>query len=965
MTQVNGSGITRQFLFATVAGVIVVGWVIFSIRPDSNNRLREARIALKNADNARVTQLADEELAERPGNTAMILIAAKAAETAGQKRAAVEYLDRLPQRFDQAEIYDGWMQKAKLHLGLGQVSNARNTLQQLIAAAEQGHTARRELSELLAGCGYAYESVNLLKPLLDSGDVDRKTLIRLAVNGSELFGKSQLERLRSLSPSDPMPVAGLIAYAGQLRDEAYIRHLTAEAATMDDAILRGLLRHLLSTGFESSTSEGVQSRRNFARRLIQLLERPDVHPQSLSVTAEAALIDGENDIAVYCLISALRLDPWNRRFIHALGELTTASDPDVSRELRQLSATLDTIESRVRQEQSPNSDSDNLRNLCLELVNCGRSHEAVGWAREALRNDQKPGWAAELIRHPPESEWIHPIHKISCESNNQSVLDWLRATAAATGPELTSAADLELVDVAENVGLQFIYDNGANSQQDGLFMHQWTGGGVGVLDLDADSWPDLCFAQGGVLESSGRTSDALFRNARGETFVEVSTAAFLFESGFGQGVAVGDVNNDGFDDLCIGRIGPNILLINQGDGTFIAEEIPLSEAWTTSVAIADVNGDSQPDICEVNYLTGEDVFRKRCDHEGKQRICGPTDFPAAADRLLYSDGHGRFRVLTDSAWSEESRAGMGILVADIFGNGSNQIYIANDESPNQLLVHADGEVVIDCALKSGVAVSGFGDAMGSMGICLGTGHESETAIFVSNYYSEANNLYCGVTKSVFADSAIKYGLASAGYTMLGFGCQFADLNSDGRQDLVVANGHLDDFTHLDHPYQMRTQVFLKSTSARYQEATAKDGFLTRRHLGRSLVTLDWNRDSRTDFVVTYLDAGVSLVENRTIAELPSVGVQVTGVVCARDAVGTTARRRIRDSDVVQRITAGDGYQCSTEKILRVPVNGERTKEPVRIVWPETGASANSVHALSAGDRFQIIEGRSAAYSIPK
>ena len=154
----------------------------------------------------------------------------------------------------------------------------------------------------------------------------------------------------------------------------------------------------------------------------------------------------------------------------------------------------------------------------------------------------------------------------------------------------------------------------------------------------------------------------MFRNVQGTRFEAVADLAMNYEGGFGQGVAAGDIDNDGFTDLLVARAGENVLLLNQGDGTFLQSELyPAEDSWTTSVAVADIDGDANPDIYEVNYLTGDSVYTQRCDHDGRQRICAPTDFPPAPDRILLADGRGGFMPYDRSANGAER--GMGVMIA--------------------------------------------------------------------------------------------------------------------------------------------------------------------------------------------------------------------------------------------------------------------------------------------------------------
>ena len=422
--------------------------------------------------------------------------------------------------------------------------------------------------------------------------------------------------------------------------------------------------------------------------------------------------------------------------------------------------------------------------------------------------------------------------------------------------------------------------------------------------------------------------------------------------GFGQGVAAGDIDNDGFTDLLIARAGANVLLLNQGDGTFLESlTYPATESWTTSVAIADIDGDSSPDLYEVNYLEGESVYHLRCDHDGRQRICAPTDFAAAPDRLLLSDGAGAF--VSEDLSAIQSDRGMGVMIAQLDGNAGVEVCVANDEGPNQLLALRD-EGAIDQGVVYGVAYGHDGRALGSMGIALGDPlNDRRPALFVTNYYSEPNNFYRSVLPGSFVDQTSAVQLLQPGFSMLGFGCCFCDLNGDGTEDLIVANGHLDDFTHFGHPYRMPTQICLNTGDGQFQLATQVKGYLSRRHLGRSVVTTDWNGDGAPDVVVTHLNAPVALLQNQQ--SFDELRIQLLGTESARDAVGSV----LTSGRTQKYVTAGDGYQSSGSRWNSFPAGVDQ----VEVQFP--GGRTKAFARPANSGFYRVLERGNRMISLPR
>lgn len=410
-----------------------------------------------------------------------------------------------------------------------------------------------------------------------------------------------------------------------------------------------------------------------------------------------------------------------------------------------------------------------------------------------------------------------------------------------------------------------------------------------------------------------------------------------------------------------------MLAINLGDGTFLkAPDISKASAWTTSVALADLNGDSNPDIYDVNYLSGAEVFTSTCDHGGLQRICGPTDFPAERDCLLLSDGKGGWSDVSDTYFNgHPPERGMGLVVGDLLQSGQNQVYVANDEGPNQLYTRDSSDSgSVDVAVWSGVAVNGLGEALGSMGIAIGDVNSDGSAdLFVTNYYAETNTLYRQVAGSTFVDGTSEAGLDFPGFAVLGFGCQFADADLDGDQDLFVSNGHLDDFTHLGQPFRMQPQIYENIGTGRFREVAARSGYLAQPWLGRAVARLDWNGDGLVDFVVTHIDEDVALVENHSAAGQSDLTVQIVGTGASRDAVGTTIRLTSHNSAQSQWITAGDGYQCTNERVCRFTISNPSAESVLKIRWP--GNRTGIIRPPASVHHLKIIEGRDASYSVPR
>ncbi|MGH7128628.1 MAG: FG-GAP repeat domain-containing protein, partial [Planctomycetaceae bacterium] len=400
-----------------------------------------------------------------------------------------------------------------------------------------------------------------------------------------------------------------------------------------------------------------------------------------------------------------------------------------------------------------------------------------------------------------------------------------KPSASPTPAASQTATSMSFRDEASSAGLRFRYFNGVDTPPSQR-MFEFTGGGIGVLDFDLDGYADVCFTQGrpwpagapapvGGGDATG--GDRLFQNRGGVRFEDVTASAGIREEGFGQGVTVGDFNSDGFPDLYVANIGANCLWRNNGDGTFTdaTDDAGLTgDEWTTSCVMADLNGDALPDIYDVNYVMGDDVYERVCRAEdGSPALCMPFHFDSQPDRLWLNDGHGRFTDATADVLSVvPSGKGLGVAVWDAHGTGRLSLLVANDTTPCFFFTDesaADGRFRLEeRGIASGLALNGEGKATGCMGIALGdVGEDGRLDVLITNFHAEPNTLFMNLSEGVYADRTRALGLNAPSLNVLGFGTQFLDVDLDGRLELFVSNGHVDDLRESGRPYRMPPQLF--------------------------------------------------------------------------------------------------------------------------------------------------------------
>ncbi len=380
--------------------------------------------------------------------------------------------------------------------------------------------------------------------------------------------------------------------------------------------------------------------------------------------------------------------------------------------------------------------------------------------------------------------------------------------------------ELRLVEVTEQSGVDFTFTSGHESGHHSIL--EWLGGGVAMLDYDQDGNTDLFFAGGGYFEKEailGRPP-ALFRNFGHWRFEDVTSTALGDATGFySHGCEVGDYDNDGFADVLVTGFGGLQLFFNQGDGTFteIARDTGLvDDSWSTSAAWGDLNGDGTLDLYIAHYLNWSFQNHPLChDKRGKfQDACGPKHFDALPDTVYYSNGDGTFLDVTSTAGFVHDGMGLGVVIADVDRDFDLDTYVANDTTENFLyLNNGDGQFE-ETALINGAAGDDSGAPNGSMGVDVGDFNgDGQFDLWVANYVEEPFALYRNMGGSLFQHVSRSTGINVLGGLYVGFGTGFADLDRDGDEDLVVANGHV--FEHPATAPIHQLPLLLRNDDGRY------------------------------------------------------------------------------------------------------------------------------------------------------
>lgn len=489
-----------------------------------------------------------------------------------------------------------------------------------------------------------------------------------------------------------------------------------------------------------------------------------------------------------------------------------------------------------------------------------------------------------------------------------------------------------------------------------------TGGGVGALDFDRDGLLDLVFMGGCKLPeeaNSRKPTCAVYRQHRSLKFTDQTLNSGLIKSGYCQGIAIGDWDNDGFDDVYITALGPNGFYHNNGDGTFsdITDSLGVGMGdWSTSCAMADINLDGNLDLYVVTYLQDSVTTPLLCTNpkspSGYEQ-CPPSKYKGVDDRLFLSDGHGGMIDVTAESGLEGTKGkGLGLAICDFDQDGKQEIYVANDGEANflfEVTIDEHRRVKLDeIAMASGCALSRSGYAQASMGIAVGDYDNNGTVdLHLTNFYGDSNTIYRNLGGLKFTDVTRSTGITSPSKGVLGWGTVFADFDHDGWLDLFVTNGHVEDRTWngRGEPFQMPPLLLRNAGNGSFEDVSQDSGeYFKKNWLGRGVVNLDINRDGLTDLIVSHQHTTPQILINKSpVPGLPTV--TVTGTQSNRNGQGVKLEYLEKAGKTVgfRELFAGGSYlSAGSNHSLFVP---SRT-EQIRVRWPSGKSNTISVKESS-------------------
>ena len=499
-------------------------------------------------------------------------------------------------------------------------------------------------------------------------------------------------------------------------------------------------------------------------------------------------------------------------------------------------------------------------------------------------------------------------------------------------------------DITERSGLRFTHDAGRSPET--YFFPKVIGSGAAFFDFDNDGRLDVYLVQNGGPEST--STNRLFHQLPDGTFEDVSAGSGLDVAGYGMGVAVGDVNNDGLPDVLLTEYGRVRLFLNQGGGKFrdVTAQAGLDNPhWGTSAAFFDYDRDGWLDLVIVNYVDYDPT--KPCGSVvGRLDFCGPHAFRGTVARLFRNLGaSGRFEDVTvKSGLGQASGAALGVVCADFDGDGWPDILVANDGAANHLWINQRNGTFKEEALLRGLAYDGVGAAQANMGIALGdVDGDGLPDVFITHLPSELPVLWKQGPAGFFQDRTGAAGLTAARYRGTGFGTAFGDFDNDGSLDLAVVNGAVrhggspppDGGTFWDR-FAERNQLFANDGTGRFRDiCPANPAFCARPAVSRGLVVGDVNNDGALDLLVTSINGPARLFRN--VAPKQGHWLLVRAVDPAlggRDAYGAKITVQAGERRWVRDINPGYSYLSSNDPRAHFGLGGVDRVDAIDVIWPD-------------------------------
>jgi hypothetical protein len=527
------------------------------------------------------------------------------------------------------------------------------------------------------------------------------------------------------------------------------------------------------------------------------------------------------------------------------------------------------------------------------------------------------------------------------------------------------AQQIHFRDVTAQAGIHFTHNNGAFGKK---WLPETMGPGCAFIDYDNDGYPDILLVNGTdwpTHHHAGPTTPKLYHNNHDGTFTDVTHKAGLDTPMFGLGVAVGDYDNDGFDDLFITALGQSHLFHNNGNGTFTdvtktAGLLGPSE-FSTSAAWVDYDRDGKLDLVVANYVQWSEQSDLYCTLDGAHKsYCTPESYRGTSVRLWHNLGSGKFEDATQRAGlGDPTSKSLGIAILDYNADGWPDILIANDTQPNKLYLNKKDGTFEEHGVPSGIAFSEDGVARAGMGADAADYDRSgRPSVIISNFANQMVSLYHNEGNGLFVDEAPQSEVGRATLVTLGFGCFFFDYDNDGWPDIFVADGHIEDAIERVQKrvsYAEPAHLFRNLGGGKFQETTSQMGaaFAAPR-VARGAAYADIDNDGFLDVLVT-TNAGSPVLFHNEGGTNHSLRLKLVGNKSNRDGIGAVAQVTSGSDKQSKMLRSGSSYLSQSELVLTFGLGTQTKADTLEVQWPS--GQVDKLSNVNAGQTVTVEEGK--------
>jgi enediyne biosynthesis protein E4 len=526
-------------------------------------------------------------------------------------------------------------------------------------------------------------------------------------------------------------------------------------------------------------------------------------------------------------------------------------------------------------------------------------------------------------------------------------------------------------DIARQAGLTAVNVSGSADRKD--YILETTAGGVAIFDYDNDGLMDIFLVNGTTLDGSGSGKHAtshLYHNLGNMHFEDVTEKAGLGKVGWGQGVCVGDYDNDGYPDLFVTYYGHSVLYHNQGNGTFkdVTEAAGLksdSIRWDTGCSFFDYDLDGKLDLAITGYVEFDQGkipppgANGYCQWKGMPVFCGPRGLPAGHNLLFHNEGHGRFKDVSAVSGIGKPTGcyGFTALASDFDNDGYPDLYVACDSRPSLLYHNLKNGRFEEIGVLAGVALNDAGQEQAGMGVAVADYDEDGYVdIAKTNFSDDVPNLYHNNRDGTFTDQVYESGLG-ARTQYLGWGIQFIDVDNDGLKDLLIVNGHVFpelEKSHLGYGYREPKLLYRNVGKGKFKDLSNQSGpGISEPQVSRGSAVGDLNNDGSLEVVVNNLDGPPSLLKNFGKKQ-NWLAVRCIGTTSNRDAVGARVFLYVANRRLSGEIQTGSSFLSQNDPRVHFGLADNPSYQRIEVQWPGStreafpGGKANQIVVLKQG-----------------